>query len=675
MAVGYAIESMDRSAATGNITITTVEYHPFKVGDKVRLYNVLGGGAYPFMASNPYTIGSVTTQSTGFSSRFRVNQPGANTDALMLTSSNITSGTQYASSTNYIQITTADVLGLQVQPRIKISGVTSPVAGVSDLLGYINRYHQMNAVQVVNGTTLVIRLDRAAPTFTPGGSALNWTAGKVEYVPTGAVVALDDGINVAGGRIGGIGITTNQARFYRLRNEGQIVQGVLGLAANSKGIDYPFLRLFDATDSSKLTKNPLKQRITINTAAAPLRSALDSVIEAYQGVDLKKRRYYINPDGQLVYEITTDAQPAFGNAPYKIITTGAGTPNTSTAAASVAPYSLTVGWDHDTTKRALFTTTSRSGAPMADLIKSDSPDALGTAYKRLGAPYFDDAVDYPTGAGDSMQSRQQAAKAYFLERHAPVLSGQFTLRGAGTATWNNLGFTSGYAQVVSTTFNRLEPGAELLYPVSRSSNVATFTTYPFTHNFVPGMQVVIDGITGAGFAGTFTISGTTSTSFTYASVGATASGQTTGDASATAYGLFVRTGTAPSQIVTVTLPLPHGIATGATTVVSGLTGTAGSTMNGTATATVVDNYSFTYPSTGTNGTATGIGTVSSFTLIPRWEPGQWVDVAAAELGLSGLYRVEQVDWRLEPGSFQQIVTVTFNRRSAKTLTKLIKEGG
>jgi hypothetical protein len=36
-----------------------------------------------------------------------------------------------------------------------------------------------------------------------------------------------------------------------------------------------------------------------------------------------------------------------------------------------------------------------------------------------------------------------------------------------------------------------------------------------------------------------------------------------------------------------------------------------------------------------------------------------------------LYRVEAIDWSLEPGSFQQVVTVTFNRRPTKLLTKLL----
>jgi hypothetical protein len=41
------------------------------------------------------------------------------------------------------------------------------------------------------------------------------------------------------------------------------------------------------------------------------------------------------------------------------------------------------------------------------------------------------------------------------------------------------------------------------------------------------------------------------------------------------------------------------------------------------------------------------------------------------LGLSGLYRVEQVQWSLEPGSYTQIITVYFNRKNPNDLAALI----
>jgi hypothetical protein len=55
--------------------------------------------------------------------------------------------------------------------------------------------------------------------------------------------------------------------------------------------------------------------------------------------------------------------------------------------------------------------------------------------------------------------------------------------------------------------------------------------------------------------------------------------------------------------------------------------------------------------------------VSTFALVPRWEPGQYVEVTCSQLGLSGMYRVEQVDWSLDSGSFTQRIKITFNAKS------------
>jgi hypothetical protein len=672
MAKGYAIEELSRSGLVSAISLKTVEPHPFVVGDKVRLYNVPGGGTASFMRDNPYTVATVSD--SGASTFYRLTLSGniPLNSASMVTTTAITAGTVYANSNQYVLITTADALNLQAEPRIRIRGVTHPLGNI-ELIQFINSPAYGQNVTVVSPTQFILKLHRPQQTWTPGGSAIVWTTGTVEYVPSGAVIALDDGINVAGGRIGGIGIDTYRSRVYRIKQEGEVVAALLGLAAESKGVDYPFLRMFDTTDTSRLSKSPLRSAISLNTAATSLRSAMDSVIEKFQGADAKKRRYFVDPDGRMVYEITSESVPATATAPYKIITTGPGSPNLSNAAATVAPYSLTLNWDQDTTKRALFTSSTRNGAPIADLIKVDSPDALGTAYKRLGAPYFDDAVDYPSGTDERLISRQNASRSFFLERHAPILSGSFTLRGAGTASWNNLGFSAGYASITVPGSATIYPPAP--FPTSRDGGTASFSTMPYKHNFVIGMPIVISQIAPANYCGTFTVSGTPSaTKFEYGVSGSFATqGTASGDPSVTAYGLFVRTGTAPNQIVTVTMPTQHGITNGATVTVSGLTGASGTSMNGTATATVLSQYSFTYPSTGTNGTATGIGTVAATSLVPRWEPGQWVDLTSAELGLSGLYRVEAVDWMLEPGSFQQVITVTFNRRPGKTLTKLLRE--
>jgi len=687
MAFGFAIESLSRNSA-GIVNVTTVDPHGFVAGDKVRLYNVLGGSAFPFMAGNPYTVGTVTITGGGTTSRrFNYTQAGATASADMLTSIPISSGTPFAAATNRIQIVTSVPHNLTTQPSIRVRGVT----GATEITTRINDIHRADRVEVVNSTTLIVTMIRGFSNWAPNGIPLSFSSATVDYVPTGAVVALDDGINtISSGRIGGIGITSSgtlgATRFWRLKSEAQMIAGVMNLALQSKGIDYAFLRLFDVTDFTQLTRAATKSRISISTSATTLRGALDALVEAYQGVDGKARRYYVNLDGVLVYEISGDSQPPTATAPYKIITSSIGSPNASTTAATLNPYALRVEWDQDTTKRALFTTATRLGAPVADLVKFDSPDALGTSVSRPGAPYFDEILDYPNNADDRLVTRQDAARAYFTERYAPILRGSFEIRGAGTASWNNLGFSAGYAAITTPGSSVITVPDEQLTPARRTGSTVTFTTFPFAHNLSVGMGVAISGITDGGTAtnasgtaynGSFSVNTVDSAYvFTYvlpSTSGVGTVGYSYGNGAVAVYPSFIRTGTAPNQIVTATYPYRHGIANGATTTVSGLTGTSGTAANGTSTISVTSDYVFTYPSTGTNGTATGTASVSSISLVPRWAPGQWVDLSAPTIGNSALYRVEEVQWRLEPGSYQQVIGITFNRRPTKTITRILKE--
>jgi hypothetical protein len=237
------------------------------------------------------------------------------------------------------------------------------------------------------------------------------------------------------------------------------------------------------------------------------------VVETFGG-DAKERRYFVGLDGLLNYALVdTGAKPTYATAPYSIITSGAGTPNATSSKATVAPYSLSVNWDHETTKNVMMTIPSTAGTPFTSVFSYDDlVDNTGTAiFATRSGPILDEVVDYPTAVKNPGAAIQRAAVAYFTERYKPLLSGQFTLRGAGTQSFNSNGFSSGYAQ------------------------------------------------TGA----------------------------------------------------------------------------------------------------------------SSFALVSRWEPGQWVEITSAGLGLSGLYRVEQVEWALEPGSYVQVITVRFNRKNPSDLASLI----
>lgn len=678
---------------TATITVACEHGHPFRKGDKVNLYGLVQqSGTVGFSDGNPYTVTGINagrslskiggensvTGATVLYVDVACPNGYAATDAV--TRLGISAGTVIGNSLKVFQITTSSPHGLSAGGRGWLFGLEK-VSGLSTQdLYYINR--DSLPYTIISGSVIEFT-SRAVSSF----AGVNWTSGSVVVGVSAGVVSSADSINPSSGVAGASGFNPTWTSVRRQMLENDAVSATLQMIANFTAGDFAIQRLCYPYDLSKIKTTRVPTRINISQPPASWRSVLDAIIEAYSGGDAKKRRYWIDPDGIFNYDILDDSKPATANAPYKIIVSGAGNPN-STTNPTVAPFSLSLGVDHDTTKRALFSTANNTGQPISDFVRYDSADALGTAATRSGAPTFDDLVEYPTGTTAQLISRQTGARSFFLERALPAQSGQFTLRGAGTASWNNLGFTSGFATVSSPTSVTLP----LFAGYSRAGTNREVSAYDFA-NIAVGMQAVITGFSTAWFAdgdwnGTFTITDFGRTRLTAWDTGLPFSYSgtfslplavgpfyaiNTGYAQAVISGLFVRTGTAPNQIVTVTLPLRHNLRSNATVTVSGLTGTAGTSMNGTVTATVIDEYTFTYPSTGTNGTASGSAALSSLTQIPNWTPGQWVDITAPDFGLSGLYRVEQVDWRLEPGSFQQIVTITFNRRNKKLLTRILQE--
>ena len=361
----------------------------------------------------------------------------------------------------------------------------------------------------------------------------------------------------------------------------------------------PLQRLFNTADTTQIaagTANIITQDVSF--PATTLRSALDSIIETYQGLrgDARARRYWIDLQGRLAFTLVDAAsQPTYANAPYSITTASAGSPDTSSSKATVAPYSLSANWDHNGYKTALFSIPSVTGSIASQVFSYDELYAPGNAKgtvagtaiypTRAGAPNFDAIVEFPTAVKNPINQMNGAAVAYFSEQAKPLLSGQFELRGAGDAAWNALGLTSGYAQIA--------------FSVASAIRVAS--------------------------------------------------------------------------TVTVTTTATHPFATGNTVVIAGLTGTAGTSMNGTATITVTSGTVFTYTSAGSAGTATLTGATGyGYALVTGWTPGQWVEVASQPLGLSGIYRVEQVNWSLEPGgTYLQHLQILFNRKNPDDLSRLI----
>lgn len=289
------------------------------------------------------------------------------------------------------------------------------------------------------------------------------------------------------------------------QTEQQLVTSILSAVDNFKSFDPAFQRLLSTSGTSKIAASTaLVNPETYEVSSGGLRGVLESIAETFQGIDSISRRYFVDVTGKLNYVLVDDsAKPTYATAPYKLISSGTANPNTTTAAATLVPYGLQIGYDHLTTKSGISLTNAGTGySPIVSTYTDyEFPD-------RLGAPFFDNAIDEPSVDGLYRANSYRAAKSFFAQAYPTLLSGFATLRGAGTAAHNIYGFNAGYAQ------------------------------------------------TGA----------------------------------------------------------------------------------------------------------------STYALVNSWQPGQWVDIACAELGLSGLYRIEQVDWTLEPGSFTQVITITFSYKPQYALS-------
>ena len=107
--------------------------------------------------------------------------------------------------------------------------------------------------------------------------------------------------------------------------------------------------------------------------------------------------------------------------------------------------------------------------------------------------------------------------------------------------------------------------------ITRTSNVTTVTT-AVAHGFSTGNSVAINGVTGTGFNGSYSITKTGDTTFTYANTGSNATGGTALSISNIAFSTVV-------GCVEITTSVAHGLKNDYV-VVSGVTGTAGLFVNG-----------------------------------------------------------------------------------------------
>jgi hypothetical protein len=491
-----AIRSASR--ASNKVTYTTKVDHGFVAGQQIKVSGVLNTGATTM--NGVFTILGGADAPTART--FTVSQSGASASDASSIAANFS---RDGKSNDFLVLTAtgSQKFFIQSGDTVKLRYTAALGAGWGDpgtmRLLLTNTFSGSDVVRV-SDSVFKVRLARPYNntwgTFASTGFVFSPspTAGDPTQTP-GQVT-----VNIPGG-------TT----------ETTAVRNLLAVVNKYKSTDYALQRVLSTSGTANIVGGTsFDNGQAIQFSSCSLRSALDTVIETYSGNDTKERRYYVDLAGKLNFRLVDAAsKPTYATAPYSIIVTGAGTPNTTTAKATVAPYNLSVNWDHSTIKNAQFTLPGQSNAlPLTTVLEYDDiTDADGNRSfaDRPNAPLFDEVVDFPAATTNQAAQVQRAAAAYFVERHKPMLSGSFTLRGAGTAAHNKYGFSAGYAQ------------------------------------------------TGA----------------------------------------------------------------------------------------------------------------STFALVSRWEPGQWVEITAAGLGLSGLYRVEQVDWSLEPGSYTQIITITFNRRNPSDLASLI----
>jgi len=242
------------------------------------------------------------------------------------------------------------------------------------------------------------------------------------------------------------------------KSEQDLVKDILKAVDNVKSFDPAFQRLLNTAGTTKIDgSTSLTNPEAYDISAGGIRSVLQSVAETFQGLDEIPRRYFVDVKGNLNYvRVDESAKPTYATAPYKLISSGTANPNTTTAAATLMPYGLQIGYDHLTTKSGIgFSNAGTAYSPIITTYRDyEYPD-------RLGAPYFDGDIPEPDVSSRYRSNSYRAAKSFFAQAYPTLLSGFATLRGAGTAAHNLYGFNAGYAQTGASTFalvNSWQPG-------------------------------------------------------------------------------------------------------------------------------------------------------------------------------------------------------------------------
>lgn len=498
---------ISRTSGTALIDFGNVA-HGFVQGQPILVSGVAGGGsATPF--TGPQRVSAATTYTLSYANA------GSNVTVNPLSRVEVSVARSGQSNDRITISGRYPDLGLLAGDTITLN-FTSNLSGFSDARGFINLVKgTYSGERVIRSSANSMTLILSRPYTGTWGTISGFS--NITTVPQVADAGRNGQLLV---QIPG-GITEDQS-----------VETLLNLVNTYHAEDYALQRLLDTTDLSQIKGSTSGvNEDAIQFDATTLRSGLDSIVEAFSGSDTKARRYFIDPQGRLNFALVDDASiPSYPSAPYVITTTGPGTPNRTDGPASVSSNGLSVTWDHETTKNALFSIPSSAGNPISLVAAYDELlDGDGTAIypERLGAPRFDGVVDFPTAVKNPGATLKRAAIAFYIERHKPLLSGSFRLTGAGTASFNSLGFLQGYGA---------QDAGSIVSAVRVGSEVTITTATP--HSATAGQAIIVQGITGTNLTtmnGTFTLGSVVSgTVFTYTAAGTAGTGVVT-DAEAYVY--------------------------------------------------------------------------------------------------------------------------------------------
>jgi hypothetical protein len=259
---------------------------------------------------------------------------------------------------------------------------------------------------------------------------------------------------------------------YSGKTDRQIITALLSLVGARQ--DAATKAIFDATLGAEYYGSASASLGKVEIAAGTLRSALDTVAEAAQGLNGVVRRYYVDERGKLIYgtvrTLATTYPTAAEAAPFEIVTDPAAELFSGTGAAwATTARGVKVDYDHDRLlKRILAQAASFNSRYDANFASTAylrtynlaSPQGPGALTAR-GGPRAEAIIEMPTAKAANRTTRSKvvndlsAAVFFGRARSGPPRSISLTIRGAIGGGANEYGLVNGYARTGVSTWSQI----------------------------------------------------------------------------------------------------------------------------------------------------------------------------------------------------------------------------